>query len=570
MQPFVYKKVLSCISSNSHNFLLGCIFILALLIRLIYLGSFPTNFHEDEVLVGYVGRFILENGADLYGNPWPLWYFDKFGDFYIIGPFYLSGLATLLFGVNEFAVRFPSAFIGALGTIPMYYLVNQLFKNKRTAIFSAFLLAIFPWHVVLSRSSSEGVLGATFCLTALYFFLKGIEKDSILTLIMGTLICLFSYWLYHPYRTYAPAFLLVTIVFFWTYIKQIKTKIFLITTLMLFSLFTLWIMSTPWGQGRLQQTSIFGEISGVSIRNQILIYDTGNNSPILARLLHNKPLGYGREFLRQYFSYFAPKYLFLDSWGEKFIVPEQGMMFISYLFFLLAFIWYFGYLIKNDSARRILLYYLILAALSLIPPAMTYIGSPNINRSMMFGVLLIPAIAYGATLLMNKHKLIFLIIALFLVFEITYFGLSYKLHFDSANSISRQDAVKPLIHFIEKYHDKDVYLPQDSTMAIYYLFFNHRFDPELMGRFKSEVRIPQIDNVHFIPESQCMNTEEEIIQSGIQEKNIIAFKYTCGERPLTDTRFKLISFVKQTGELLGYRVYEYMGIGTVENDQDTL
>ena len=57
---------------NRHLLLLGGVFLFACIIRLLYLGSFPTNFHEDEVLVGYVGRFILQNGVDIYGNPWPL------------------------------------------------------------------------------------------------------------------------------------------------------------------------------------------------------------------------------------------------------------------------------------------------------------------------------------------------------------------------------------------------------------------------------------------------------------------------------------------------------------------
>ena len=545
--------------NNKHFLILIGILFLALFIRIFRLGSFPTNFHEDEVLVGYVGRFILQNGIDLYGNHWPLWFFDKFGDYYIIGPFYLSGLSTFIFGINEFAVRFPTAFLGALGTLPMYGFVYELFKSKKVALLSSFFFALLPWHIVLSRSSSEGVLGATFCLTGLYFVLRGIEQRSYKWLIIGLTSYLFSYWIYHPYRLYSPAFLFITLLFFWYQIKQVKMKLFMITSLILFSVLTIWIISTPWGKGRLQQTSIFGGISGVSIRNQILIYDTGNNSPMLARLLHNKPIGYGREFLRQYFSYLSPKYLFLDSWGEKFIVPEQGMVYISYLVFLLIFVWYLGHDVVNKQVKHSLLYYLFLVAVSLVPPAMTYIGSPNVNRSMMFGVLLIPAVAYGATMLASKHKLIFYLVVTLLISECVYFALSYKLHFNSANSITRQDAVKPLINYIAKYKDRKVYLPQDSTMAIYYLFYNHIFDSRLIGQFKTEVRIPQIGNVLFIPESNCMKTQEEVEKSSVSKGDIVAFKYTCGARPTEDLSFSPITFIKQTGELLGYRIYEYNG-----------
>ena len=339
----------------------------------------------------------------------------------------------------------------------------------------------------------------------------------------------------------------------------------MITCLLLFSALALWIISTPWGKGRLQQTSIFGGISGVSIRNQILIFDTGNNNPVLARLLHNKPIGYGREFLRQYFSYLSPKYLFLDGWGEKYIVPEQGMLYISYLIFLLIFVWHLGHEVTYIQVKRPLLYYLILVALSLIPPSMTYIGSPNVNRSIMFGVLLIPAIAYGATMLANKHKQIFIIVVILLISECVYFGFSYKFHFDSANSITRQDAVKPLISYIANYKDKKVFLPQDSTMAIYYLFYNHIFDSHLIGKFKTEVRIPQIGNIEFIPESKCMKTRAEAEELGVRIGDIVAFKYTCGERQKEDFGFSPITFIKQTGELLGYRIYIYNGIESIDS-----
>ena len=544
---------------NKHVLVLIGILLLALVIRLFRLGSFPTNFHEDEVLVGYVGRFILQNGLDLYGNHWPLWFFDKFGDYYIIGPFYLSGLSTLIFGINEFAVRFPTAFLGALGTLPMYGFVYELFKSKKVALLSSFFLALLPWHIVLSRSSSEGVMGATFCLTALYLVLRGINKNAYKYIVFGLFSYLLSYWIYHPYRLYAPAFVILTLFFFWNYIKSRKIRITLLIGIVVFSIFTLWILSTPWGRGRLQQTSIFGGASGVSIRNQILIYDSGNNNPLLARLLHNKPLGYGREFLRQYFSYLSPKYLYIDSWGEKFVVPEQGMLYLSYLIYICIFIGYLGYELNKHQSRRPLTYYLVLVAVSLVPPAMTYIGSPNVNRSMMFGVFLIPAIAYGATKLLNNHKIIFSFISLLLLSEFMYFGMSYLLHFNTANSVTRQDAVKPLIAYVQQYQNRTVYIPQDSTMAIYYLFFTRNFDPSLAKQFKFEARIPQINNIRFIPESNCLLSKEESDEIGIKQGDIVALKYTCGEKPNTDKRFSLITFIKQTGELLGYRIYEYHG-----------
>lgn len=72
------------------------IIVLATAARLIFLDTLPKSPHADEVMNAYVGRYILQNGFDLYGNPWPLIYFDNFGDYPNIMPMYLSGIFTIL------------------------------------------------------------------------------------------------------------------------------------------------------------------------------------------------------------------------------------------------------------------------------------------------------------------------------------------------------------------------------------------------------------------------------------------------------------------------------------------
>ena len=100
------------------------IFFLALFLRLIFLGSVPAGFHNDEVDVGYVGKFIVLNGKDPAGNILPL-AFNKFGDFRPTGLFYLAGISQLIFGSNEFAVRLPTALFGALTVFPLFFLRIQ-------------------------------------------------------------------------------------------------------------------------------------------------------------------------------------------------------------------------------------------------------------------------------------------------------------------------------------------------------------------------------------------------------------------------------------------------------------
>src|SRR3990167_10980877 len=140
------------------------IFLLALVLRIINLGDLPHGFFEEEVTNAYVGRFIFQNGKDLYGNIFPLLYFDKFHDYPPVLPMYISGLGTFLFGNSEFAARFPTALIGALTVFPVFGIATLL---SLSGLFAAFLLAILPWHIVLSRTGAEGVIG-------LYVFVLGL------------------------------------------------------------------------------------------------------------------------------------------------------------------------------------------------------------------------------------------------------------------------------------------------------------------------------------------------------------------------------------------------------------
>src|SRR3989344_1914413 len=106
------------------------IFLLALFLRVWQLGTVPDGFHIDEVKVGWNAYSILKTGLDDRGNSLAL-YYNSFGDFRPTGIFYITIPSILLFGKNEFAVRFPSALLGALTVFPLYLFVLSLQSTIR-------------------------------------------------------------------------------------------------------------------------------------------------------------------------------------------------------------------------------------------------------------------------------------------------------------------------------------------------------------------------------------------------------------------------------------------------------
>lgn len=112
---------------SKKNFKLILIFILALCLRLFWLGRFPVSLNRDEAAIGWNAYSILKTGKDEWGEFLSL-SFKSFGDYKMPLYIYFTVPFVALFGFSEFSVRFPSAFFGSLTVLLVYFLVKELFK----------------------------------------------------------------------------------------------------------------------------------------------------------------------------------------------------------------------------------------------------------------------------------------------------------------------------------------------------------------------------------------------------------------------------------------------------------
>ncbi len=528
------------------------IFIIAVFFRFYRLETLPANFHEDEVLSGYVGHYILKNGFDLYGNRWPLLYFNKFGDYYIIGPIYLAGLSTFIFGVNHFATRFPSALFGALLVLPVFWFAWRIFNNKLIGLASALLIAVTPCQIVLSRSTTEGIIGCTVYLTAVLLLLKSTEKHHFKSLLTAFFLFIFSYFIYHPYRLYVPLIFLAGLVIFFKQIKNHRQffTVFLLFTVIFVSL-TGYISQTPWGKGRFAQTSIFSVLSGVSIKINELIFNEGENRIILARTFHNKLTGYGREFLKQYLSYFSPEFLFISGWHKRYTVPEQGLLYFSYLGLILAGLLSVKTNLKINSLY--LRFLLLLLFLAPAPAALTVVESPNVHRSVFLSVPLVILATYGyyklSLITIGKIKLVW-IIWFFLGLEVVNFWHNYSRHMDLYSSLHRNDGQRQVAMFaIEKEATYDqIILPAEGAMSWYYLFYKKDFNPKYAKQFRLDARIDQTNKIRYI-DNPCPNAVVQPNQ--LSKKVLIIARHDC---VIDENLYQDAGRIQGVNPLLAYKV----------------
>ncbi|HSA84389.1 MAG TPA: glycosyltransferase family 39 protein [Patescibacteria group bacterium] len=516
---------------HSTVFLLCTIVLISLSFRLYHLGEMPSGFHRDEVIAGYAGRFIFENGRDFYGNVLPLLYIDKYGDYPPALPAYVSGITTYLFGSTVFAVRFPVAVIGALTCLLFYLLAKELFKKREVALIAAFLLAIIPWHLVLSRATAEGIIALPIVLGGLVFLIRFLQKQQIISLVIFVSLFFLTYFFYPSYRVLIPL-LLLPVPFLFALTK--RSRLFLIGTLLFFVALTGIFSSTDWGKGRFDQTSMFGKQSGGGItdRISILAQEEGQNKINVVKTYHNKYVLYTQEFIKQYLTYFSPQYLFLEGGlPYRYAVSDKGLLFVILLPFL-----FFGLFSIRKERSRFLWYLCYLFIISPMPSPFTLDDVPNVHRTLFMIIPLLLFSSFGFIEVLNSIKqrgvriLLVCVVIGILCVEMIHFFHMYHHHANAVKSSVRGDTNKEVMAFLVSMKDtyQHVYVRVGDALPIYYLFATNNYSKEVIGSIHQRLIAESFDNVTFL-DRDCIISR--IPESEFKKDVLIVDQADCPEDP---------------------------------------
>ena len=367
---------------------------MALVLRIAWLGDFPVGFHVDEVKVGWNALSILQTLRDDHGNLLPI-YYNTFGDYRPTGIFYLSIPLLSLLGNSIFAVRLTSALFGALTVIPIYLLTKALFKEKGNfGFWSAFVLAISPWHIEVSRATSEVAISTFFVIFAIYYFVKLIETNKNKYLYLSIIHTIISYTLYHSARLLIPIYFGAVLLYFF---KQIDKKKILP---LLFALaITLTLSINSQSRERLKQVSLFNSPN--------VIFE-------LKQSQEPKVIVYSRNLIKEYGKYFSSDFLIGES-AKPYRYLTLGVGLLNYIDLILLVIG--TYLIfKNKSVWLIP----FLLMLSPTVASLTFEDSPNLHRSFY----MIPFIAILEAYAIEKFKFKKIIVSMFTI-SLVYFLYGY-------------------------------------------------------------------------------------------------------------------------------------------------
>ncbi|MFH1864017.1 MAG: glycosyltransferase family 39 protein [bacterium] len=529
--------------------LLFLIVALSFFLRVYKVSSIPPALNWDEVSIGYNAYSILKTGKDEWGQFMPL-HFKSFGEYKLPAQIYASIPGIAIFGLNEIGVRITPVIYGVLTVLLLYFLLEEAFKIRSVSLIAAFLLAVSPWHIQLTRASFESSFALFWIVMAIWFLIKGLKKKK--WLLVSMLPFAVSVYTYNSARVFTPLFLFCIAILFRKYFWKIK-KWFLLSGILLFILLiplAPFVLSGEAG-ARYKLVSITDEKGLVPRINERRGASTLPG--IFPRLIHNKVTYLSFYFAKNYLAHFTPNFLFIKGAGHKqHHVQGVGEIYWIQAPFLLLGLYYL--LKKRDRNLRILLPWLLLA---FVPVAMTNDSIPNALRTLtavpVYQIFTAIGIYYFIKTLKNR-KLTYTVLGIAIVVFLVNFSIylkNYFVEYPVKYSRDWQYGNKQVVEYIKDNQDKYdliTFTRHYGEPHIFTLFYL-KYDPSKfqnspnLERFETYdwVRVLHFDKYYF-PDLGDVGTQYlDVIKANPDKK--ILFIGKPGDFPAYTMKLKEIHFL---------------------------
>lgn len=545
------------------------VLLISLVIRTYDLTNTPNGLNIDESQNAYIGRYIIDNGHDVYGQKWPLFYADKRGDFPPVIPMYFAALGTYIFGPTIFGARIVLAFFAALTAIPVFHLALWFSNRKKwVALGATLIFALNPWHISLSRVATEGTLALFFFSLGLVLILYGTDKIHTrrLLILTGSVLTIFSMLVYPSFRILSPITLLAIGIWYWlTAKKYSRIFIFFVVCSCLLIGYT---SSTVWGKGRFVQTSYF-KLDSTHQDNPFAKFIFDEKSALVARIFYNKYTYVTYTFVKEYYQYFSLDFL-LGQRGQPiwFTTSLGGLVLVSHILLIGLYLLYKTIAqtpLEIDKNKWLLL--LVLTALAPIPAAMTNEMTPSLHRaiqmSLFLALLTVPPIQL---LLSHKRRMLpTAILGFITLVELIFFIHTYFAHINLSVGVQRQTGRFELIQYISqnKSKYKDVIWYNSGWPQMDYLYFTGQFKLDPQYRFSFDLQMPRYENIHFVradcpsPTVQLMRAElNESLDIQPEQLNRALLVTTCDFLTIPSSeKWKLLQTIYGKNNLAMYHIY---------------
>jgi 4-amino-4-deoxy-L-arabinose transferase-like glycosyltransferase len=129
---------------------------------------------------------------------------------------YVTAIVLKALPLDEQVVRIPSAVIGVIDVLLMFFIARRIFQSDRWAFFAAALLALTPAHVIHSRLAMDFIYPVAFVMAWLLCLLIYLERRRPAWLFLATAWLGLGFFSYIASMITMPLFVLVTPLALWT------------------------------------------------------------------------------------------------------------------------------------------------------------------------------------------------------------------------------------------------------------------------------------------------------------------------------------------------------------------
>jgi 4-amino-4-deoxy-L-arabinose transferase-like glycosyltransferase len=486
--------------------LIGVI-LLAVFLRFWQLGKVPVSPDWDEAALGYNAYSILKTGRDEYGTFLPR-VLRSYDDYKPPLYAYLTIPAIATFGLNVWAVRLPSAVMGSLAVIGTYFLVFRLFgsdelesasaskkrkvfrwgnKPYALALLATLLLAVSPWHLQFSRIAFEANTGITLNILGLVAFLYGLT--SLPWMAVSAFLFGLALYAYHSERAFVPL-LVLTLAILWRrelfrdYRKVVVGIIIgLLTVAPLIPVVTDKTVLT-----RLKGTSSLSDTTGLLMRSVKKLEEDARVRDRVGAIFDNRRIVYAATLIDGYISHYSFRWLFLTGDNDRHHAPDNGLLYLWELPFLL---WGIGTVWRKGGRVSTLLFtWFLISPVAASPTSET----PHAIRTLVFlptfqvftAVGLLQAIALvkkgyasqsGITRIIPSG--IALVSSIAILFNILFYFHMYYAHLNYEDSRFWQYGYEQAVRYAEanKSRYKKIVVSTKLEQPHMFFLFYTRYDP---------------------------------------------------------------------------------------------
>lgn len=413
------------------------ILTLATIVRLFLLESVPVSLNWDEVSQGYTAYSVAQTGRDEWGEKLPV-FFRSYGEWKSAVYIYLLVPLIKIFGASTFIIRLPSAIAGIISVYLIYLICKRLYSES-IGLWAAFLMAVTPWSLFLSRPAFEANVALTLILAGIYLFLN----NSFL--LSGILFGLAP----HTYNSAKIVVPIIVIYLIWSskLYKNLKSSLLLLITLAVFALPILLNLFSGRSLARFTQVGITTDQESLE-----RFYALRKSIPIAGpvdKIIINKVSFFAYKFTDNYLAYLSPAFLAWHGGSHtQQSLPYHGVLYVAE--FILMIVGLLA-LLRSGSVSKGLPIMLILVGI--IPAAMTR-DPEHVLRSILAIPGFIILAAYGMEYLSSKRTKSFHILSGLLVLEIVCYIFFYFTWYAPAYARDWQYGYPQVSAYIERHADE--------------------------------------------------------------------------------------------------------------------